>query len=75
MSGTKNRAYFCVGRLNQLTEKNYFWCQLFKTVGTKNKSPFLMTIEIISRHHKKVLGVTINHFSTSECWRRVISNI
>jgi hypothetical protein len=39
---------------------------LLKTVDTKNESLFLVTVEIISRHHKKILGVTINRFSSSD---------
>jgi hypothetical protein len=38
---------------------------LLKTTDTKNESLFLVMVEIISRHHKKILGVTINHFSSS----------
>jgi hypothetical protein len=41
------------------------WFRLFKTVDTKNESLFLVTVEIINRHHKKILGVSINHFSSS----------
>jgi hypothetical protein len=32
--------------------------------NTKNKNPFLMSVKIIDRHHKKMLDVIINHFST-----------
>jgi hypothetical protein len=38
---------------------------LLKIADTKNESLFLMMVGIISRHHKKILGVTVNHFSTS----------
>jgi hypothetical protein len=41
---------------------------LLKTADTKNESLFLVTVEIISRHHKKILGVTINRFSSSVRW-------
>jgi hypothetical protein len=42
------------------------WFRLFKTADTKNESLFLVTVEIVSRHHKKILDVTINRFSSSE---------
>jgi hypothetical protein len=29
-----------------------------------------VTVEIISQHHKKILGITINHFSSSESHER-----
>jgi hypothetical protein len=38
---------------------------LIKTAGTKNESTFLVMVKIISGHHKKILDVTINHFSIS----------
>jgi hypothetical protein len=50
---------------------------LLKTVDTKNESLFLITVEIISRHHKKILGVTINLFSssdTTEKWEKRVSH-
>jgi hypothetical protein len=39
---------------------------LIKTVNTKNKNLILVTVGIISWHYKKILGVTINYFSTSD---------
>jgi hypothetical protein len=56
---------FCPLSLAIDTKNRYFWCMLLKTDDEKNESPFLMTIRIISRHYKKMLGVTLNHFSTS----------
>jgi hypothetical protein len=54
---------FGIGCLKQPTR--YFSCRLVKTADIKNESLFLITVEIISRHHKKILGVTINRFSSS----------
>jgi hypothetical protein len=48
-------------------QKYLFLCRLLKMADTKNKSLFLVTIGITSRYHKKILGVTINHFSSSAC--------
>jgi hypothetical protein len=47
-------------------KNGYFSCRLLKTADTKNESLFLVTAEIISRHHKKIIGVTINRFSSSD---------
>jgi hypothetical protein len=41
------------------------WFRLFKTAVIKNRLSFLVSVEIISWHHKKILSVTINHFSSS----------
>jgi hypothetical protein len=63
----KNKKYY----QPRSTQKNtYFWYRLFKTTDTKNKILFLVTVEIISLHHKKILGATINYFSTS-AWARL----
>jgi hypothetical protein len=43
----------------------HFSCRLLKIDDTKNESLFLVTVEIISWHHKKILSVTINRFSSS----------
>jgi hypothetical protein len=43
---------------------------LLKTTDTKNESLFLVTVKIISRHHNKIIGVTINRFSSSGVHRR-----
>jgi hypothetical protein len=29
---------------------------------TKNHDPFLVSVRIIDRHYKEIIGVTINHF-------------
>jgi hypothetical protein len=42
-----------------------------KTVGIKNKSLFLVSIEIIDRYHKKTVSVTINYFFSSEMNKHV----
>jgi hypothetical protein len=36
------------------------------TADTKNKTLFLMTVEIISWDHKKILDININHFCKVE---------
>jgi hypothetical protein len=38
---------------------------IFLVLDTKNEGLFFVMVGIISRHHKKILGVTINHFSNS----------
>jgi hypothetical protein len=67
---TKNRIYIWC-RTSEATDiKNtHFLCRLFKTTNKKNKSLFFVTVGIISHHHKKILHVTINHFSSSDNWR------
>jgi hypothetical protein len=57
--------YFVLVVLSNRHKNIYFLCRLLKTAGTKNKNIFLVTVEIISQYHKKILGVTINHFSSS----------
>jgi hypothetical protein len=52
-------------------------CRLLKTADTKNESLFLIMVEIISWHHKKILSVTINRFSSSvslPVWRAMESS-
>jgi hypothetical protein len=39
---------------------------LFKMTDTKIRKLFFVPIEIIDWHHKKILGVAINCFSSSE---------
>jgi hypothetical protein len=39
---------------------------LFKMTDTKIGKLFFVSIEIIDWHHKKILGVAINCFSSSE---------
>jgi hypothetical protein len=56
--------FFCVGHLKQPKQKKYFLCRLLK-MHTKNENLFLVTIKIISWHHKKILSVTLNYFFTS----------
>jgi hypothetical protein len=61
--------------LSNRHKKYSFFCRLLKTADIKNEILFLvtvkiitlffMTVEIISRHNKKILDVTLNRFSSS----------
>jgi subtilisin family serine protease len=44
-------------------------------VSTKNKNVFLITIKIISQHHKIILSATVNHFSTKSPQYLVINTM
>jgi hypothetical protein len=74
--GTENKLYFWC-RSSYATDM-IFLCRLIKMVNIKNKNLFLVPIEIIIQHHKQILGVSINHFSTSvyngECPSSFMSN-
>jgi hypothetical protein len=66
MNDTKNRSNFlCRPSYATDTKNEYFLYRLFKTTGTENQSLFLVLAEIIDRHHRKNLGVTLNRFSSS----------
>jgi hypothetical protein len=48
-----------------------FWCrQSYVTADTKKDGLYFVTVEIISQHHKEIIGITINHFSSSESHER-----
>jgi hypothetical protein len=45
-----------------------FWCRSLKRIDTKNHDLFLVSVVIIDRHYKEIIGITINYFSSSACF-------
>jgi hypothetical protein len=56
-------------------KNTYFLCLLFKMTDIKNENIFFMMVRIISRHYKKIIGVIINYFSTSDTFNDNLGNI
>jgi hypothetical protein len=70
VTDTKN-IIFCVSCLRRPIQKikSVFCVGCLRWPTPKIKDYFFVTVVIISWNHKKIIGVTINHFCTSVCYK------